>query len=41
MKDRFYAEDAARRVGLALFTVLGPEHPVSIAKRRLFDMYLY
>ncbi len=40
-KDRFYADDAARRLGIALFTLLGPQHPVTKAKRRLFDMYLF
>ena len=38
--DRLYLDDAARRLGVALFTVLGPEHPVTTSNRRLFDMYL-
>ncbi len=41
LKDRFYADDAARKLGLALFTLLGPEHPVTLAKRKMFNMYLY
>jgi putative thioredoxin len=40
-KDRFYREDGARRLGVALFTLLGPHHPVTLQQRRTFDMYLY
>ncbi|MDE2996485.1 MAG: tetratricopeptide repeat protein [Bacteroidota bacterium] len=39
--DRFYGDDAARRLGVALFTLLGLSHPVSIAHRRIFDMWLF
>ena len=39
--DRLYADDAARKLGIALFTLLGPEDPVTKKHRRLFDMYLY
>lgn len=40
-KDRFWGEDAARKLGVALFTLLGPEHDVTRAHRRTFDMWLY
>jgi len=39
--DRYYGDDAARKLGVAIFTLLGPEHPVSVAHRRTFDMWLY
>lgn len=39
--DRYYADDAARKLGVAIFTLLGPFHPVSQAHRRTFDMWLY
>jgi putative thioredoxin len=40
-KDRYYRDDSARRLGVALFTLLGPTHPIVRKKRRMFDMYLY
>jgi putative thioredoxin len=40
-EDRLYADDAARKLGIALFTLLGPEDAVTRQKRRIFDMYLY
>lgn len=40
-KDRFWGDDAARKLGVALFTLLGPEHDVTRAHRRTFDMWLY
>ena len=39
--DRYFADDAARKFGIALFNVLGPEHEVTRSRRRLFDMYLF
>ncbi len=40
-KNRYLDDDGARRLGVALFQVLGPEHEVTRAKRRTFDMWLY
>ncbi len=40
-RNRFYANDAPRKVGVALFTLLGAEHPVTLRHRRTFDMWLY
>jgi putative thioredoxin len=40
-KDRYWGDDAARKLGVALFTLLGPEHDVTRAHRRTFDMWLY
>jgi putative thioredoxin len=39
--DRMYGDDASRKLGIALFTLLGPDHPVTEKHRRMFDMYLY
>ena len=39
--DRFYDDDAARKLGIALFTILGSDDPVTRKHRRTFDMYLY
>ena len=39
--DRFYGDDAVRKLGVAIFTLLGPSHPVSLDFRRTFDMWLY
>ena len=39
--DRYYQDDAARKLGVAIFTLLGPGHPVSKKHRRMFDMWLY
>lgn len=39
--DRYYGDDAARKLGVAIFTLVGPSHPVSKAHRRTFDMWLY
>ncbi|MFT5517070.1 MAG: putative thioredoxin [Rhodothermales bacterium] len=38
--NRYYFDDFARKAGVALFTVLGPEHSVTRAHRRTFDMWL-
>jgi putative thioredoxin len=40
-KNRFLHDDAARKLGVSVFTVLGPVHPVTRAFRRTFDMWLY
>ncbi len=39
--DRYYHDDAGRKFGVAIFTILGPGHPVTKAHRRTFDMWLY
>ncbi len=39
--DRLYGDDAARKLGIALFTLLGPDDAVTRKHRRMFDMYLY
>ncbi len=39
--DRFYGNDAARKLGIAIFTVLGPRHALTLRHRRTFDMWLY
>lgn len=41
LKDRYYSDDAARRLGVAVFTLLGEGHPGIRELRRTFDMYLY
>ncbi len=40
-QDRFYGDDAARKLGVALFTILGPAHALTKQHRRTFDMWLY
>jgi putative thioredoxin len=40
-QNRYYADDGARKAGVAIFTLLGDRHPVSLAHRRTFDMWLY
>lgn len=39
--NRNYDEDGARKACIALFTLLGEEHPVTQDHRRTFDMALY
>lgn len=39
--DRYYDDDRPRRLGVALFTLLGPAHDVTIRRRRSFDMALF
>ena len=39
--DRYYLDDAARKLGVALFALLGPDHPATQQHRRTFDMWLY
>jgi putative thioredoxin len=40
-KNRMIDDDGARKLGVALFTVLGPTHEVTRTHRRTFDMWLY
>lgn len=40
-QNRYYDDDGARKAGIALFTLLGPQHPVTRQHRRTFDMWLY
>lgn len=40
-KNRYYNDDAARKAGIAIFTLLGPEHPATRKHRRTFDMWLF
>ncbi|MBX2816968.1 MAG: tetratricopeptide repeat protein [Saprospiraceae bacterium] len=39
--DRSYMNDLPRRTGIALFRILGNQHPVTKERRRFFDMALY
>jgi putative thioredoxin len=39
--NRYYNEDGARKACIALFTLLGPQHPTTRMHRRTFDMSLY
>ncbi len=39
--DRFYKDDAARKLGVSIFTILGPTHELTRRHRRTFDMWLY
>ncbi|MFT4603606.1 MAG: putative thioredoxin [Rhodothermales bacterium] len=38
--NRYYHDDFARKAGVAVFTVLGPEHEITRKHRRTFDMWL-
>lgn len=40
-RDRHYADDAARKLGVAVFAILGPKHAVTQKYRRTFDMTLF
>ncbi len=40
-QNRYFADDGARKAGVAIFTLLGDQHAVSRAHRRTFDMWLY
>lgn len=39
--DRYYADDASRKICVALFNVLGPANEITKKHRRRFDMALY
>lgn len=40
-KNRYYDDDAARKACIALFNLLGDDHPTTRTYRRRFDMSLY
>ena len=40
-QERYYDDDGARKACVALFTLLGPQHPATRRHRRTFDMVLY
>jgi putative thioredoxin len=40
-QDRYYDDDGARKACIALFTLLGEQHPATRKHRRMFDMSLY
>ncbi len=39
--NRYLDDDGARKMGIALFTLLGHDHPLTQKYRRTFDMWLY
>jgi putative thioredoxin len=39
--NRSYDDDGARKAVIAIFTLLGPEHPVTVNRRREFSGALY
>lgn len=39
--NRYLDDDGARKLGVALFTVLGTTHEITSTHRRTFDMWLY
>lgn len=41
LTDRYYQDDGARKACVAIFTLLGNDHPAVKAYRRRFDMALY
>ncbi|HMW38430.1 MAG TPA: tetratricopeptide repeat protein [Saprospiraceae bacterium] len=40
-KNRNYGDDIARRAGIALFNIWGPQHPLTKENRKLFDMAIW
>ncbi len=38
--NRYYDDDASRKIGVAVFTLLGDKHPLTKSYRRTFDMWL-
>ena len=38
--NRIIDDDGARKIGVALFTLLGEAHPLTRKYRRTFDMWL-
>jgi putative thioredoxin len=40
-QNRYYNDDGARKACIAIFTLLGEQHPLSRKHRRTFDMWLY
>jgi len=41
VRDKAYHDELPRRLCIALFQLLGPQHPATLAWRRRFDMALY
>ncbi len=41
LTDRYYDEDASRKVIVSIFTALGPENPITLSYRKDFDRSLY
>lgn len=39
--NRYLDDDGARKLGVALFTLMGSAHPTTLKLRRTFDMWLY
>jgi len=39
--NRYFDDDGARKMGIAIFTLLGHNHPLTRKYRRTFDMWLY
>lgn len=40
-RNRYYDNDGARKACVALFTLLGEDHPITLKHRRMFNMVLY
>jgi len=40
-QNRYYNDDGARKACIAIFNLLGPDHPITRKHRRMFDMVLY
>ncbi len=40
-ENRYYDADGARKACIAIFVLLGDQHPVTLKHRRMFDMVLY
>jgi putative thioredoxin len=40
-EDRYYDDDGARKAGIAVFKLLGEEHPITLGRRREFNSALF
>ncbi|MEM8484385.1 MAG: thioredoxin [Bacteroidota bacterium] len=40
-QNRYYDDDGSRKAVIAIFNLLGPQHPLTRKHRRMFDMALY
>ena len=40
-QNRYYDDDGSRKAVIAIFGLLGPQHPTTLKHRRMFDMVLY
>ncbi len=40
-ENRYYDDDGARKACIAIFSLLGPKHEITVKHRRMFDMVLY